>query len=126
MAMVTFLSTVVSKDVAASAAKSALETFVEKRGNESLQVAANAALAAATIKAQVIAEKEEREIYTLVSKAIDLQLKKIELKMKAFDDIDQLVEREKIQIERARQGIVAEVMNVAQKMRSATNVVVNQ
>jgi SWI/SNF related-matrix-associated actin-dependent regulator of chromatin subfamily C len=87
----------------------------------SMQVAAAAALAAASVKAQVIAEKQEREIYNLVSKAVDLQLKKIELKMKAFDDIDQLVERERILIERARQGIAAEVMNLAQKMNAQRN-----
>jgi hypothetical protein len=33
MAMVTFLSTVVSKDVAAAAAKSALEAFIKKRAD---------------------------------------------------------------------------------------------
>ena len=63
-----------------------------------MKVAGTAALSAAVIRAQIIAEKEEREIYTLVSKAIDVQLKKIDLKMKSFDEFDQYLEREKVQV----------------------------
>jgi SWI/SNF related-matrix-associated actin-dependent regulator of chromatin subfamily C len=47
---------------------------------------------------QVLAHKEEREIQSLVSKVIELQLKKIELKLKHFDELEQLMERERTQV----------------------------
>lgn len=65
---------------------------------QDVQVAAAAALAAATVKAQVLAEKEEREIHNLVMKAIDLQYKKIELKLKYFEDLEKLMDRERVQV----------------------------
>jgi SWI/SNF related-matrix-associated actin-dependent regulator of chromatin subfamily C len=46
----------------------------------------------------LFAEKEEREIQALVMKVISLELKKLELKLKHFSEIEETLDRERIQV----------------------------
>ena len=55
-----------------------------------VKVAAATALASAAVKAKLLAEKEERSIQRLVVEAIEKQIKKIELKLKYYEDIDKV------------------------------------
>jgi len=178
MSMITFLSSVVSPNIASVAAQSALSVFIKQRkeglkensknegllhpsnqdnyfdspkedsnlkesitekneniptdsksetsmngiNKDSIKAAAAAALAAAALKAQVIAEKEEREIHSLVAKVIELQMKKMELKMKNFEELEQAMERDRLQIERARQALYTEQLAFNQtKLTNTTN-----
>jgi SWI/SNF related-matrix-associated actin-dependent regulator of chromatin subfamily C len=151
MSMIAFLSSVVSPNVAAAAAQSALSVFLKQRKEEqakkngdhkedsmkvdttvqkegesmevdkpadmkaeadsstdkakensvdkdTVKAAATAALAAAALKAQVIAEKEERDMHAMVAKVIELQMKKLELKMRNFEMLEASLERERIQV----------------------------
>ena len=67
--------------------------------------AATAALAAASVKAKVLADFEEREIQRLVNSAIEAQMNKIELKMSQFEELEVILERERQELERQRQQI---------------------
>eukprot|EP00898_Chlorokybus_atmophyticus_P002178 jgi/Chlat1/2961/Chrsp2S00363 len=78
-----------------------------------VKVAAATALAAAAVKAKLLADQEEREIQRLVATAIENQLKKVELKLRQFDELETLLEKEKEQVERARQQLYAEHLHFA-------------
>jgi hypothetical protein len=47
---------------------------------------------------QLFAEKEEREIQGLVMKVISLELKKLELKLKHFLEIEETLDKERIEV----------------------------
>jgi len=49
--------------------------------------AAEVALNAAITKSKILADKEEKEVLTAIAKVIEVQLKKIESKLKQFDEI---------------------------------------
>jgi len=121
MATVAFLASVVNPGVASAGAKAALEHLAKLRigddtdttemditdevrqqreadmlspGGEALQAAAATALAAAGVKAKQLGEYEEREMQRLVHQVLTLQIRKFELKMQQFEDLDGMMEQE--------------------------------
>eukprot|EP00026_Physarum_polycephalum_P001105 Phypoly_transcript_01106.p1 GENE.Phypoly_transcript_01106~~Phypoly_transcript_01106.p1 ORF type:complete len:1211 (+),score=351.28 Phypoly_transcript_01106:507-3635(+) len=128
MMMVAFLASSVNPVVASAAAQAALESLTKKEGTkegdttdpekakeeatgltkQGLQTATAAALSAAVLKSKLFAEKEEREIQGLVMKVISLELKKLELKLKHFSEIEETLDRERMQIDKARQTLYQE------------------
>jgi len=64
---------------------------------------AAAALAAAAIRARMIADKEEKEMQRLVAQVIDAQLRKLELKLAYFEQLEEQLEKEREQADRLRQ-----------------------
>jgi SWI/SNF related-matrix-associated actin-dependent regulator of chromatin subfamily C len=82
----------------------------------SIKAAAAAALASATVKARLLAEREEREIHNLMAQIIEAQIKKMELKVKFFSEIEDQLERDKLQLEQQRQTLLNEKQAFAQKM----------
>lgn len=70
--------------------------------NADLQAAAAAALGAASVKAKLLAQKEEQEIQRLVSQVIDLQVRKLELKLSMFEKLEQDMEAELRSVRGAR------------------------
>lgn len=62
-----------------------------------MKVAAAAALAAAAVRAKLLAEQEEREIQRLVVGVVDAQMKKIEAKLKYMEELDQVGQQEPTQ-----------------------------
>ncbi|KAJ8762768.1 hypothetical protein K2173_022897 [Erythroxylum novogranatense] len=75
---------------------------------EKVKAAAKAGLAAAAIKAKLFADHEEREIQRLSANIINHQLKRLELKLKQFAEVESLLMRECEQVEKARQRYAAE------------------
>ncbi|CAI9787051.1 unnamed protein product [Fraxinus pennsylvanica] len=75
---------------------------------ESVRAAAEAGLAAAAMKAKLFADHEEREIQRLSANIVNHQLKRLELKLKQFAEIETLLMRECEQLERTRQRLAAE------------------
>ncbi|XAR55554.1 hypothetical protein NMG60_11035656 [Bertholletia excelsa] len=75
---------------------------------ERVRGAAKAGLAAAAMKAKLFADHEEREIQRLSANIINHQLKRLELKLKQFAEVETLLMKECEQVERARQRIAAE------------------
>ncbi|KAL5776876.1 hypothetical protein ACOSP7_009802 [Xanthoceras sorbifolium] len=75
---------------------------------EKVKAAAKAGLAAAATKAKLFADHEEREIQRLSANIINHQLKRLELKLKQFAEVETLLMRECEQVEKARQRFAAE------------------
>lgn len=66
-----------------------------------------------------MAEKEEREIHKLVAEVIDAQLKKLELKMKSFEEIEEILKEEQLKVEKAKQQLAAEKAAFEEKKLAA-------
>lgn len=73
-----------------------------------VKVAAKAGLAAATTKAKLFADHEEREIQRLSANIVNQQLKRLELKLKQFAEVETFLMREGDGMERTRQRAAAE------------------
>jgi SWI/SNF related-matrix-associated actin-dependent regulator of chromatin subfamily C len=77
--------------------------------NESnLQTAAAAALAAAAVKAKHLAAVEERKIKSLVALLVETQMKKLEIKLRHFEELETTMEREREGLEYQRQQLIQE------------------
>jgi SWI/SNF related-matrix-associated actin-dependent regulator of chromatin subfamily C len=50
------------------------------------------------VKAKLLADQEEREVARLVGLVVEAQLKKLEIKLKHFDELEEMLEREKDQV----------------------------
>ncbi|KAI9009153.1 SWIRM-domain-containing protein [Hyaloraphidium curvatum] len=138
MSLVAFLASVVNPGVASAAAQAALKELSQGAeaadngdqmvidvatkpgepkangedkpafGTEAVQKAAGVALGAAAAKAKVLADYEEREMQRLVNTAIELQLRKLEVKMKHFEEMESMLDNERRELERQRQLLFAE------------------
>ncbi|KAJ7965523.1 SWI/SNF complex subunit SWI3C [Quillaja saponaria] len=75
---------------------------------EKVRDAAKAGLSAAATKAKLFADHEEREIQRLSANIINQQLKRLELKLKHFAEIETFLMKESEQVERAWQRFAAE------------------
>lgn len=64
-----------------------------------------AALGSAAAKAKVLADNEEREVRRLVTQVVEAQLKKMELKLQQFEELESVLETEKRELERQRQQL---------------------
>lgn len=73
---------------------------------QNLSTAAACALGAAAVKAKNLAAEEEKRIKSLVSTLIDTQLKKLDLKMKHFEELEALIDKERDTIENQRQQLL--------------------
>ena len=60
-----------------------------------ISAAASAALGAVAVKAKHLASLEERKMKTLVGVLVDLQLKKLEIKLKHFEELETMLDKEK-------------------------------
>jgi hypothetical protein len=130
MSTVAFLASVVDPRVAAAGAKAALTEFnkmkgdtdenvVKKLGQTSnsssdvlsegnISTAAAAALSAASVKAKHLATVEERKIKSLVASLVDLQIKKLEIKLRHVEELEEVLEQEKEALELQRQQLIAD------------------
>ncbi|KAG0337496.1 hypothetical protein BG004_007618 [Podila humilis] len=88
-----------------------------------LEKAAAAALGSAAAKAKTLADYEEREIQRLVTVVVELQLKKLELKLQQFEELESVMDIEKRELERQRQQLYLDrlamkksIMSMQEKM----------
>ncbi|XP_068619544.1 SWI/SNF complex subunit SMARCC2 isoform X2 [Battus philenor] len=70
--------------------------------------AASAALAAAAVKAKHLAGVEERKIKSLVALLVETQMKKLEIKLRHFEELEATMEREREGLEYQRQQLIQE------------------
>ncbi|RZC06980.1 SWI/SNF complex subunit SWI3C-like isoform X1 [Glycine soja] len=75
---------------------------------EKVKDAAKAGLSAAAMKAKLFSDHEEREIQRLCANIVNHQLKRLELKLKQFAEIETLLMKECEQLERTKQRIAAD------------------
>ncbi|XP_061871363.1 LOW QUALITY PROTEIN: SWI/SNF complex subunit SMARCC2 [Colius striatus] len=76
-------------------------------GEGNLSTAAAAALAAAAVKAKHLAAVEERKIKSLVALLVETQMKKLEIKLRHFEELETIMDREREALEYQRQQLLA-------------------
>ncbi|CAA3006453.1 SWI SNF complex subunit SMARCC2 isoform X2 [Olea europaea subsp. europaea] len=131
MSTLAFLASVVDPKVAASAAKAALKEFSKLADTDapkdtaidekSLSTAASSALNAAANTSKHLALIEERKIKSLVTVLVDTQLKKLDIKMKHFEELDTITEKEKETIENQRKQLKKEQQEFENEQVRAAN-----
>ncbi|KAF9575091.1 hypothetical protein EC968_004316 [Mortierella alpina] len=102
------------------------ETEIAGMPRSTLEKAAAAALGCAAAKAKTLADNEEREVQRLVSQVVESQLKKMELKLQQFEELESVLETEKRELERQRQQLYLDrlamkksIMAMQEKMTQA-------
>lgn len=90
-----------------------VETTVKNKverdiGEGNLSTAAAAALAAAAVKAKHLAAVEERKIKSLVALLVETQMKKLEIKLRHFEELETIMDREREALEYQRQQLLAD------------------
>ncbi|XP_061342881.1 SWI/SNF complex subunit SWI3A isoform X2 [Gastrolobium bilobum] len=73
------------------------------------------ALGAAAARAKLLADQEDREIEHLVATIIDSQIEKLQQKVKHFDDLELLMEKEHAEIEGLEDSILTERIDVLRR-----------
>jgi len=154
MSVVAFLASVVDPAVAAAASQTALTELMKdlKKKTENKDIndapvesdgmdvdgdgkqnivekAASVALGSAAARAHILATFEEREMSRLVSSAVTAQLRKIDLKLKQFDQLEALLDAERHELEKARHQLYLDRLTVKkqtnavqEQLRNALNI----
>ncbi|CAO3665923.1 unnamed protein product [Rhizopus stolonifer] len=129
MSILAFLASAVDPEVAKAAAQAAIACQENKRKNEDgmdvdkeehankkprtlIEKAASVALGSAAAKAKSLSGIEEREIKRLVHSVVDSEMKKLELKMKYFDEMEAVLEYEVEALAQQRKDIFAYRLSV--------------
>merc|ERR1712106_102089 len=73
-----------------------------------LQSAASAALASAAVKAKHLAAVEERKIKSLVALLVETQMKKLEIKLRHFEELEYIMDKEREALGYQRQQLIQE------------------
>ncbi|CAJ0762830.1 867_t:CDS:2, partial [Entrophospora sp. SA101] len=68
------------------------------------------AIGTAAAKANVLTDYEDQEIQKLVNEVIENQLKKLELKLQQFEELESVIENEKKELEKQRQLFYLELL----------------
>ncbi|XP_064396564.1 SWI/SNF complex subunit SMARCC2-like isoform X2 [Halichondria panicea] len=77
-------------------------------GVGNVSTAAAAALASAAVKAKHLANVEERKIKSLVALLVETQMKKLEIKLKHFEELEAIMDRERESLELQRQQLLSD------------------
>lgn len=88
--------------------KSSQQKEVATLSDEKVRAASKAGLSAAATKAKLFADHEEREIQRLSANIINHQLKRLELKLKQFAEVETMLMKECEQVERVKQRMATE------------------
>lgn len=78
--------------------------------------AARAAIGTAAAKAHLVAQAEDRELHQLVRQAVSEQVKKLEGKMSAFNELEHLLELERRSVEQAKSQLMTDRINLVGHM----------
>lgn len=82
-----------------------------------LSALATVPLAAMSARAGALASHEEREMTRLVSAAVNTTLTKLELKLKQFNEMEQILQKERRELERGRQQLLLDRLAFKKRVR---------
>jgi len=88
-----------------------------------VEKAASIALGAAAAKAHILSTFEERECQKLVGQVIEAQMKKMEIKMAQFEQLESLLEQERRSLEVSRKQLYSDRLNVAKQIQMVQELV---
>lgn len=92
------------------------ETEQSQKPKESLSTVAMAASAA---RAGALASHEEREMTRLVGAAVNVTLQKFEIKLQQFNEMEEIIEAERRELEQARQQLFLDRMSFKKRVKEA-------
>lgn len=81
---------------------------VHLQADAQLSAAAAAALGSAAVKAKHLAAVEERKIKSLVALLVETQMKKLEIKLRHFEELEAIMDKERETLEYQRQQLIQE------------------
>ncbi|KAI8920760.1 SWIRM domain-containing protein [Powellomyces hirtus] len=90
---------------AAATDSTSISTATKGRADSTLQAAAATAIAAAGVKAHVLSGHATSELHALTLALIQAQMRKAEAKMSHFEQLEQLLEQERKDLEREKQKL---------------------
>ncbi len=99
-----------------------LPAGTEKFDASTLQAAAEAALSAAAIKARKRAESCEFQMRTEVAKLIETQLRKLEIKLRHFEELEYHLESERQVVEQEKKNLIRDRIEFQTKRLEAEKV----
>ncbi|KAJ8772424.1 hypothetical protein K2173_027601 [Erythroxylum novogranatense] len=80
-----------------------------------LRAAVATALGSAAARAKLLADQEDREIENLMAVILETQLKKLKYKVKHFDDLEVIMEKEYAELEELKESLIDERIDVIQR-----------
>uniref|UniRef100_A0A0N5BGB8 SWI/SNF complex subunit SMARCC2 n=1 Tax=Strongyloides papillosus TaxID=174720 RepID=A0A0N5BGB8_STREA len=80
----------------------------KKLSDETISTAAAAALGAAAAKSKQLAVVEERKMKSLVGQIVELQIKKLDCKMKCFEELENIIDKERELLELQQTQLLVE------------------
>jgi len=86
-----------------------------------MREAATALLSAVQEKAKLLLKEEEHAIEQLMAEAVHTQLRRLEVKMSHLDELSNLLQRERENLERTRHVIIAERLSLDQRRLQAAS-----
>ncbi|KAK7204144.1 putative RSC complex subunit [Myxozyma melibiosi] len=102
----------------------AKEESEEKEGT--VKKAASIALGVAAARSHLLATDEEREMARLVNSLVNMQSRKLELKLAKFTELEQVLEAEKREIEQARQQLYSDRLAFQKEMTAQRKMLAEQ
>lgn len=88
-----------------------------------IQKAALTALGSAAAKAHALALEEDASLHSLVTAVVEAQVRKLDLKLKHFEELEQLVEAERRAVEVQKQEVFEDRVKVARMLEEAARLV---
>ncbi|CEH14153.1 Chromatin remodeling factor subunit and related transcription factors [Ceraceosorus bombacis] len=86
-----------------------------------VEKAAAIALGAAAAKASILASHEERECQRLVGQIIEAQMRKMEIKMSHFEELEGLLEQERRSVEAGRKQLYADRLALSKQVAAVND-----
>ncbi|KAJ4850119.1 hypothetical protein Tsubulata_000590 [Turnera subulata] len=84
-----------------------------------LRAAIATALGSAAAHAKLLADQEDREVEGLLATVIEAQLKKVQCKIKHFDDLESIMEKEYAELDELKESLIEERIEVLQRVLGA-------
>ncbi|CAF1930819.1 unnamed protein product [Rotaria magnacalcarata] len=91
-----------------NADQTAKKSSANDANERDIKTAAASALAAAAVKAKYLASIEERKIKSAVAQVVEMQIKKLEIKLRHFEELETIMDREREMLEIQRQQLLQE------------------
>ncbi|KAJ5318959.1 uncharacterized protein N7506_011663 [Penicillium brevicompactum] len=91
----------------------------QQAGSKPKESLSTIALAASAARAGALASHEEREMTRLVSAAVNVTLQKFEVKLQQFNEMEEIIEAERRELEQARQQLFLDRMTFKKRVKEA-------
>ncbi|KAJ5240809.1 uncharacterized protein N7469_002400 [Penicillium citrinum] len=107
------------KDVKAEDSMDVDTTREAEQSEKPKESLSTVAMAASAARAGALASHEEREMTRLVGAAVNVTLQKFEIKLQQFNEMEEIIEAERRELEQARQQLFLDRMSFKKRVKEA-------